>query len=148
VWSVYDAGTTGATTNDNYLNKLGAGTAVLRATIIDGLEVGTHYTQNFNVTVIQPVERIDNVPSSALIESTAIVLPLNGTVFPSNATNQSIVWSIADVGTTGATLSGDTLTITDDGDVFVRATIANGRAVGTPWTDTFEIAIIRRVTKH
>jgi hypothetical protein len=47
-WSVYDAGTTGANVQGSTLNALTAGTAVIRATIIDGLALtGTPAERNF-----------------------------------------------------------------------------------------------------
>jgi len=55
VWSIEDAGTTGATIeNENILNTTAAGTVTLRATITDGTEEGVDYTQDFDILVTTP----------------------------------------------------------------------------------------------
>jgi hypothetical protein len=51
VWSVQNAGTTGAVINGNTLSAAAAGTAVIRASIADGMAVGTAFTKNFTITV-------------------------------------------------------------------------------------------------
>ena len=51
---------------------------------------------------------------------------LAGVVAPTNATNKTIFWSITDAGTTGAALSGNTLSHTSTGTLTIRATITNG----------------------
>ena len=77
-----------------------------------------------------PVVNINYVPSVAEIN---VPLTLTGTVTPDNATNQTIVWSLKDKGTTNATLSGNILTATDSGTIVVTATIANGVSDATDW---------------
>ena len=91
------------------------------------------------------VNNITNVPTSGTVGN----LTLTGTVNPSNATNQTIVWSVVnlvvnsvvDVETTGATISGNTLTTTAAGTVLVRATIINGVNRITNYTQLFDITI-------
>jgi len=51
IWSVVDAGTTGAIINGNGLNALAAGTVVVRATIINGISDGINYTKDFTIAV-------------------------------------------------------------------------------------------------
>lgn len=68
-------------------------------------------------------------------------LTLTGTVAPSGATNQTIVWSVKDVGTTGATIEGNVLKTTAAGTVTVTATIANGAAVDSDFTKDFTITV-------
>ena len=51
------------------------------------------------------------------------------TVEPDYATNQTIVWSVKDPGTTVATITGNTLSTRAVGTVIVTATIANGSKV-------------------
>ena len=65
---------------------------------------------------------------------------LNGTVSPSNATSQTIVWSMVDAGGTGSTVSGNTLNAAAAGDIIIRATIANGLLSGS-YTQDFPITI-------
>ena len=51
VWSVYDAGNTGATIDGNTLNTAATGTATVRATIANGASATADFTRNFDVTV-------------------------------------------------------------------------------------------------
>jgi hypothetical protein len=67
---------------------------------------------------------------------------LTGTIAPTDATNQTIVWSVKDAGTTGASISDENkLTATAAGTVKVTATIAGGQAVGTDYTQDFDITV-------
>jgi len=68
-------------------------------------------------------------------------LALAATVAPNNATNQAITWSVHDAGTTGATISGNTLNTTAAGTVTVRATITNGATASTNFTQDFTITV-------
>jgi hypothetical protein len=85
-----------------------------------------------------PVTGITGVPTTGSVGTT----PLTGIVSPSYATNKTIVWTVKDAGTTGATISGSTLTTTAEGTVEVTATIANGLTDSTPYTQDFEIEIL------
>jgi len=139
VWSVINAGTTGATINGNTFNAMGGGTATIKATITNGLAIGTDYTQDFNITVnIIPVTNITDVPTVATVN---IPLTLTGTVEPSNATNQTIVWSVKDAGTTGAVIGGNILFVAATGTATITATITNGLAAGTDYTQDFDIIV-------
>gem|GEM_PF-2330881 len=141
VWSVFNAGTTGATISGNTLNTTAAGTVIVRATIANGTALGVNYTQNFNITVeppFVPVTNITGVPNNA---TAGTPLTLTGTVVPSDATNRTIVWSVFNAGTTGATVSGNTLNTTAAGTVIVRATIVNGLTRTTNYTQDFTIAV-------
>jgi formylglycine-generating enzyme required for sulfatase activity len=70
-------------------------------------------------------------------------LTLTGTVKPAKAANKTIVWTVKDVGTTGASVNGNTLSTTGIGTVVVTATIAGGLAEGTAYTQDFSIDIVR-----
>lgn len=85
-----------------------------------------------------PVTGITGVPATA---TAGTPLALVGTVNPANATNKIIVWSVKSAGTTGATISGDTLNTTGTGTVTITATIENGMAAGTPYTQDFQISV-------
>ena len=50
-WSVQDQGGTGARITDSTLNTTTAGIVTVRATITDGTDAGTPYTQDFFITV-------------------------------------------------------------------------------------------------
>jgi hypothetical protein len=78
------------------------------------------------------VTDITDVPTIA-IKGTP--LSLSGTVVPSNATNRTIVWS----GTTG--VDNGILTATSEGTVTVTATITNGTAESSSYTQSFTIMV-------
>ena len=88
--------------------------------------------------VFIPVTGISDLPSSAAVLKPLV---LNGTVHPENASNQSIIWSVQNAGGAGAAISGNILNTTSAGTVTVRAIIANGLAVGTPYTHDFNITV-------
>jgi hypothetical protein len=128
----------------NTLNTTAAGTVIVRATITNGTAIGINYTQDFNITVsaappvFVPVTNIIGVSTTATAGTT---LTLFGTVTPSNATNQMILWSVNNAGTTGAFITGNTLNTTTPGSVVVTATIINGSAVGINYTQNFNITV-------
>jgi formylglycine-generating enzyme required for sulfatase activity len=85
-----------------------------------------------------PVTDITDVLTSGMAKTD---LTLYGTVSPPNATSKTIVWTVKNAGTTGAFITGNTLSTTGGGTVEVTAAIANGTAVGTPYTKDFTIVI-------
>lgn len=85
-----------------------------------------------------PVTNIANVPTSV---TAGTPLSLIGSVIPSNATNQNINWSVANAGGTGATITGNNLNTIATGVVQIRATIIDGIAVGTNYTQDFNITV-------
>jgi formylglycine-generating enzyme required for sulfatase activity len=142
VWSIKDAGGTGASLSGTTLTTSAAGTVVVTAAIADGTAVGIDYTQDLSIAIIVPVTGITGVSANGTVGAG---LPLSGTVEPANATNKAIVWTVKNTGRTGATISGDTLTTTAAGTVVVTASIANGTAIGTAYAQDFSIAIIKFV---
>ena len=137
-WSVVSAGTTGATISGKTFKATAGGIATVRATIINGLAVGSNFKKEFDINVTAdyvPVTNITNLPSEATVGSP---LTLTGTVVPDNATNQTITWSLIDAGTTEATITGDIFNATAVGDAIVMATIVNGLATGD-YTQEFKI---------
>jgi|GEM_PF-2483208 len=84
-----------------------------------------------------PVESI-TVPGLAQV-GVALYLDSVSTVFPHNATYQTIVWSLIDAGGTNAELVGDRLSVTAPGTVGLLATIAGGSAVGDAFTQPVNI---------
>ena len=85
-----------------------------------------------------PVTGITGLP---IVVSVGTPMALTGRVNPYYATNKSIVWSVSDAGTTGATISGNTLSTTGEGKVTVTATIADGLGEGVDYTQSFDIAV-------
>ena len=134
-----------------HLNTTAAGTVTVRATITNGASATTNYTQDFTITVSAaavthiPVTSINGVPTTA---TAGTPRTLTGTVSPANATNRTIVWSVQSAGTTGATISGNTLTTTAAGTVTVRATITNGRTATTNYTQDFTITVSAAAVTH
>jgi formylglycine-generating enzyme required for sulfatase activity len=140
VWSVKNAGTTGASISGNTLTTTAEGTVEVTATIADGLAAGTPYTQDFSVT-FAPFVAVTGITGVPAIEMPGTPLTLTGTVAPANATYTAIVWTVKDAGSTGASISGNMLTTTAAGTAAVTATIADGLAAGTPYTQDFSITI-------
>jgi len=90
------------------------------------------------------VTDIIDVPTTATVDS---ALTLSGTVIPSNATNKTIVWSVQDAGSTGATITeGDILNTTAAGVVTVRATIINGTSASSNYLQDFDITVSEEPT--
>ena len=141
IWSVASAGTTGASISGNILSTTAAGTATIRATIANGLAASSDYTEDFTVTVnpaFVPVTSITGLPTSA---TAGEALTLSGTVAPADATNKTITWSVIGVSTTGATISGNTLSTTGEGVALIRATVVNGFTASSDYTRDFMITV-------
>ena len=138
IWSVKYPGTTEAIISGNTLYSASAGTVVITATITDGISYGMNYTQDFSIEVLIPVADISNVPETAYALTP---LSLDGTISPSNASNQNISWSVKDAGTTGAEITGNVLNTMSWGTVIVTAAIANGSPPGVDYVQDFTIAV-------
>jgi hypothetical protein len=150
-WTVKTAGTTAAgaaITDGNKLNATGTGTVEVTATIANGTAEGTAFTKDFTITVspdgaYKAVTGITGVPG---ITQKTVDLALTGTVEPSNATNNTIVWTVTAAGSTGATIeNGSTLKTSADGNVAIRATIVNGASETTDYTADFTIGVTNAV---
>ena len=148
VWSVKNAGTTGAKISSSTITFTGEGTAVVTATIASGLTPyngivqGASYSQDFTINVdpaFVAVTGITDVPTTAYVGT---ALPLGGTVFPSNANNKTISWSVQSG--TGVSISSNRLNTTSAsiGVVVVTATITNGSAAGVSYTQDFPINVL------
>ena len=139
VWSVKDDGGTGASIDSSgNLSVTASGIVTVTATVANGLTPTSDYTEDFEITVFVPVTGITGVPGSV---AAGDELQLTGTVVPSDADNRTIIWSISDGVSTGATLVGNTLTAAYPGTVVVTATIANGLAPGSDYTEDFSITV-------
>jgi len=95
-----------------------------------------------NILCYEPVTNITGVPTTATV---GVPLTLTATVVPSDATNQSIVWSIKDIGTTGASIvTSPSLAMhtTATGTVTLTATITNGLTKTTNYTQDFIITVV------
>ncbi|MCL2151387.1 MAG: Ig-like domain-containing protein [Oscillospiraceae bacterium] len=145
IWSIQNAGTTGATLMGNTLSATSAGTVIVKATIVNGSTATTDYTQPFNITVTaSPITDFIPVTNIIVVSTSMTVgtpLTLSGTVDPPDATNKDITWSIQNAGSTGATLTGNTLNATSAGTFTVKATIVNGSTATTDYTQPFNITV-------
>ena len=90
------------------------------------------------VTTFIPVAFITGVPTTATARAPLI---LTGMAVPSDATNRTIEWSVLNAGETGAAITGNVFNATAAGTAVVTATIANGQAVGTSYTENFTITV-------
>ncbi|MCL2843787.1 MAG: DUF4982 domain-containing protein, partial [Oscillospiraceae bacterium] len=95
----------------------------------------SHPSGNDTVTVVAPFVPVTAITKvSALTVAANTPLTLAGTVVPADATNTTIVWS-------GTGVENGVLTATAAGTVTVTATVVDGTAVGTNFTQTFEIVV-------
>ena len=143
VWSVENAGSTGATIEGNIFLATDEGDAQIKATIENGLTEDTPYVQFFTIEVgphFVPVEEITDLPTQA---TAGVPLTLTGTVMPEDASFQNIVWTVTYAGTTGAYITeGNIFNATGQGMAMVKAAIINGEAIGTPFEIEFPITVI------
>ena len=118
----------------------GVSTTYFTTTGTSGTLSATATELTFTPTVgFIPVTDITDIPASARV---AVPLTLTGTVVPVDATNQDIVWSVENAGTTGANItSGNILNTTDAGTVTIRATIINGTSVSTDYFKDVNITV-------
>jgi len=75
VWSVENAGTTEAFIEENLLFGSANGIATIRATIENGLAIGTNYWKNFNITITKRQQSPPEAPT--LLEKTQTSITLN-----------------------------------------------------------------------
>jgi len=93
--------------------------------------------QNFICFV--PVDEITGLPATV---SAGVPLTLTGTVSPSDATNQTITWSVKNAGTTGAAISGNTLNTTAAGTATLTAIVVNGLTKTTDYKQDFVVTVV------
>ena len=98
---------------------------IRKATVLSALVLTMFFVFSSSafVTDFVPVTDIVDAPDEATANTPLI---LTGTVVPADATNSDIIWSVKDAGTTGATISGNTLNTTAAGTAVVTATVMDG----------------------
>jgi len=140
LWSVNDAGTTGATIKDGKLSTTAAGTAVITATVANGATATTDYAKNITVTVSAhvPVTNITGVPTEAYA---TVPTALPYTVTPENASEKTVVWTVKAAGDTGAVITNGKLVAANTGTVTLTATIASGKNATDPYTQDFNLTV-------
>jgi hypothetical protein len=141
VWTVIDDGGTGVTTEDLKDSKAtpsAAGTLKIKATVANGISPSQDYVSGeYTITVIiEEVTGVTGVPANFM---TGTVLNLNNAaVTPDTATHKGIAWSLVDAGATGVTaaqVASGEFTPASQGNLTVRATVANGKISGDYTTD-------------
>jgi hypothetical protein len=151
VWTVKNAGTTGATITGSSLTATATGTTTVTATIADGAAEGTPFTKDFTITV-GPFVAVGWIWGDLWWAEAEVGEPLRLNdwigVDPDNASDKTIIWSVEDAGSTGVTITGNILTATVVGDMIVTATIANGTAVGTPFTASWTVRVKGPLEEH
>jgi len=147
VWSVKDAGTTGASISGNILNANTEGTIKIRAKISNGTAEGKDYTQDFEIVFSEGVgsggEHVSvtgvTLNKTTLTMTVGSTATLTATVTPSNASNKTVTWSSNEMGV--ATVSNgvvtahaaDTVTITvttEDGGFTASCLVTINKAAG------------------
>jgi hypothetical protein len=120
----------------NSMTPVSAPGASSIAGYVSGKNPATGFKYNpQNASGFRPVTGIKGIPQS-VAAGAAFDLSAVAEVFPADATNRTIVWSISDG---SATVGGHTLTPPKTGGFTLRATIADGMASGTPYTYEFRI---------
>jgi endo-1,4-beta-xylanase len=150
VWSIGSVNTCGAVIETGVLKTNTAGTVIITATVANGAGA-SNYTKNFTINVVEDsdypafiaVTNISGVPKTA-IAGTDLVL--KGAIDPSDATSKTIVWSIGSVNTCGAVIETGVLKINTAGTVTITATVVNGAAENTDYTQDFTITVNGHVT--
>jgi hypothetical protein len=137
-WSVVPASEYAYFSGRNTLNVSAAseiGSSItVRATIARGGadEVDIHQDFEIEVTGFIPVTSISLTSQEAA--TVGVPFTLSATVAPTNASNQTIVW-------TGNGVENGILTATEQGQVTVTATITNGRAEDEDFEEHFNITV-------
>ena len=110
-----------------------------------GASESSNYTKDFTITVspgTPPFAAVNDITmTNAASVQTNTALTLAGAVTPSDATNQTIVWSVQNAGGTGATISGDIFSATTAGTATIRATVIDGSGAGNDYTKHFTITV-------
>jgi hypothetical protein len=144
VWTV-EGGMAGTSITNGVLviapDETAAALTVRAASTLSGY---THISGTATVTVVQLVPVHISVINISGVTTTAmagIPVTLAGTVNPSNASYQTIIWSVFNAGGTGANIAGNVLNTTSAGTVTVQATIINGTALGISYAQYFQIVV-------
>ena len=108
---------------------------------IDALEPGLPWDSGF-----VPVLNILGVPSD-IVSKQPIDLSSRCVVYPPNASNKKIVWSVKEAGATGASITpGSILNAPNTGTLTLTATVEGGEAPGKAFTKDFTVSVINSVS--
>jgi len=132
VWSVKDAGATGASVSGNILNTETEGTVTISAKIANGIAEGKEYTQDFWIVFSEgggsggePVSvtgvTLDHTNLTITVGDTATLI---ATVTPANAANKAVTWHSNELGV--ATVSNGFVTANAAGSAIITVTTTDG----------------------
>jgi hypothetical protein len=132
--------TGGATISDGIFLTQTPGSYLVQAIIANGKGPGDDFTASETI-IINNFVAATNISGIAPKIVKGTNYKLEGTVEPSNASYQVITWSVKSAGSTGASITGDILTASTAGNITVTASVANGKTIGTPYTQDINIEI-------
>ncbi|MDR2499462.1 MAG: fibronectin type III domain-containing protein, partial [Treponema sp.] len=122
-----------------------AGRATLTASVKDGAAPGRDYTKDFELAITEqhiPVTDITGVPENG---RAGTALDLSGVrVVPEDATNKTIVWSVAPASAVNADIDGAFITPGSGGALTLWAEISQGKSGGEPYARAFSVAVSPR----
>jgi endo-1,4-beta-xylanase len=152
-WVVKTAGAGVTSIAGNSFTPTATGKVTLTARILSGAAAMQPYTKDFEITInpaFVAVTGINGLPDT-LNAVTGVAIDLNAgiSVAPTDATNKTIAWSVKTPGDTGLTdtaVASGVFTPANAGTVTLTATILNGTAQGTNYTQDIAITIIKPVT--
>jgi hypothetical protein len=148
-WTMPDDGGTGANLAGASLTVPNSGGPIkLQVSIAGGKTPEEPFTRHYYIQVfdndpsVVPVTNISGVPIMMEGGKAVSLTQPPVKVWPDNATNKNIVWSIKDPGTTGASIaSGFQLNAPRSGTLVLTAVIPNGTANGVDYTHDFTIPV-------
>jgi hypothetical protein len=153
VWRVKSGGGLSAGPIDgNSFTPTEAGNVVIEAVISSAAGNMTPFTKEFTIVIkaaFTAVTGIDGLADRNGVTGTLVNLNAGLTVQPATATYKTIVWSVTTAGATGLTTSdveGGSFTPANSGTATLTATILNGRAQGSDYTQNITLTIIKPVT--
>ena len=124
IWSIIAKNGNNVTLSGNSLTASGSGKITIRATINGKNDYV--YMQDFNINLTAEFVNVTDVNLPTTITWQKTPLHLNRSITPTNASRQTVVWSIINDGGTNATLKNDVIVADNVGTVDIRATIKNG----------------------
>lgn len=144
IWSVADAGGTGASITNGVLRAVNPGIVKVKATIEKGLSFNTAFTKEFFIAITKkfvPVTDVtlNSIPDSILPDTIIDLSKYN--VSPNNSTHNVVIWSIISAGATGSSLVDNVLSFKNTGTVKIRATIEKGSSLNSNFIKDFSLTI-------
>jgi len=130
VWSVKDAGTTGADISGNILNTETEGTVTINAKITNGIAEGKDYTQDFKIVFSEGDAIGDAAVTGVTLNHTTLTMTVGetatliATVMPANAANKNVTWSSGNDSI--VSVSNGIITALAAGNTVITVTTADG----------------------